>query len=213
MVALADTPDAPLAALDRAGYRLTGPRRTVARLIGRRTGHFTAADLVDDAAIERLDIGRATIFRTIDVFEAVGAIERIDLPSGTTPGSPASPRPTITTWSALGADGPRRSEMRAWDRRQPHRGRKRLPDRPPPTGALRPVSRVPGGRSRTAFRLSPTRNEPGSSNPAPAEAEGPMWSSPPRVPLAGPIRAQPTLGSTMIRRFGSSPIDWVATSG
>jgi Fur family ferric uptake transcriptional regulator len=82
MVALADTPDAPLVALDRAGYRLTGPRRAVARLIARRSGHFTAADLVDDAAIERLDIGRATIFRTIDVFEAVGAIERIDLPSG-----------------------------------------------------------------------------------------------------------------------------------
>lgn len=75
-------PTAPLAALDRAGYRLTGPRRAVAELIGRRTGHFTAADLLDDAAGGRLDIGRATIFRTIDVLEAVGAIERIDLPSG-----------------------------------------------------------------------------------------------------------------------------------
>jgi Fe2+ or Zn2+ uptake regulation protein len=72
----------PLAALDRAGYRLTGPRRAVAELIGRRTGHFTAADLLEEAAGARLDIGRATIFRTIDVLEAVGAIERIDLPSG-----------------------------------------------------------------------------------------------------------------------------------
>ena len=75
-------PADPLAALDRAGYRLTGPRRAVAELIGRRAGHFTAADLLDDAAGGRLDIGRATIFRTIDVLEAVGAIERIDLPSG-----------------------------------------------------------------------------------------------------------------------------------
>jgi len=72
----------PLAALDRAGYRLTGPRRAVADLIRRRAGHFTAADLVEDAGKSRLDIGRATIFRTIDVLEAVGAIERIDLPSG-----------------------------------------------------------------------------------------------------------------------------------
>ena len=82
MTALAPASASPLAALDRAGYRLTGPRRAVAELIERRTGHFTAADLVGDAAAGRLDIGRATIFRTIDVLEAVGAIERIDLPSG-----------------------------------------------------------------------------------------------------------------------------------
>jgi len=74
--------DNPLAALDRAGYRLTGPRRAVAGLIGARRGHFTAADLVDDAVTRRLRIGRATIFRTLEVLETVGAIERIDLPSG-----------------------------------------------------------------------------------------------------------------------------------
>jgi len=72
----------PLAALDRAGYRLTGPRRAVADLIAARQGHFTAADLVDDAAGRHLDMSRATIFRTLEVLEAVGAIERIDLPSG-----------------------------------------------------------------------------------------------------------------------------------
>ncbi|MES2210703.1 MAG: Fur family transcriptional regulator [Chloroflexota bacterium] len=77
-----DAPDSPLAALDRAGYRLTGPRRAVADLIARREGHFTAADLVDDAADRTPGIGRATIFRTLDALEGVGAIERIDLPSG-----------------------------------------------------------------------------------------------------------------------------------
>lgn len=71
-----------IAALGRAGYRLTGPRRAVADLIAARDGHFTAADLVGDAALQRLDIGRATIFRTLEVLEGVGAIERIDLPSG-----------------------------------------------------------------------------------------------------------------------------------
>lgn len=79
MDSLAET---PLAALDRAGYRLTGPRRAVADLIAARAGHFTAADLAEDAVARRLDIGRATIFRTIDALEGVGAIERIDLPSG-----------------------------------------------------------------------------------------------------------------------------------
>jgi Fe2+ or Zn2+ uptake regulation protein len=82
MDALAETPDTPLAALGRAGYRLTGPRRVVADLIRARNGHFTAADLVEDALASRLDIGRATIFRTLDALEGVGAIERIDLPSG-----------------------------------------------------------------------------------------------------------------------------------
>jgi Fe2+ or Zn2+ uptake regulation protein len=71
-----------LAALDRAGYRLTGPRRAVADLITARDGHFTAANLVDDAAAKRLDMSRATIFRTLEALEGVGAIERIDLPSG-----------------------------------------------------------------------------------------------------------------------------------
>ena len=74
--------EAPLSALGRAGYRLTGPRRVVAGLISARRGHFTAADLADDAATARTDIGRATIFRTLDALEAVGAIERIDLPTG-----------------------------------------------------------------------------------------------------------------------------------
>ncbi|MBF8289203.1 MAG: ferric uptake regulator, Fur family [Chloroflexi bacterium] len=74
--------ESPLVMLDRAGYRLTGPRRAVADLIASRQGHFTAAELVGDAAMRRLGIARATIFRTIEVFEGVGAIERIDLPSG-----------------------------------------------------------------------------------------------------------------------------------
>jgi Fur family ferric uptake transcriptional regulator len=82
MAAVDTSPGNQLAALDRAGYRLTGPRRAVADLIAARQGHFTAADLVDDATGRRLDMSRATIFRTIEVLEAVGAIERIDLPSG-----------------------------------------------------------------------------------------------------------------------------------
>ncbi len=71
-----------IAALEGAGYRLTGPRRAVADLITRREGHFTAADLLDDAVGRRPAIARATIFRTLDLLEGVGAIERIDLPSG-----------------------------------------------------------------------------------------------------------------------------------
>jgi Fur family transcriptional regulator, ferric uptake regulator len=69
-------------ALGAAGYRLTGPRRAVADLIAARNGHFTAADLLADAEARRLGIGRATVFRALDVLVEVGAVERIDLPSG-----------------------------------------------------------------------------------------------------------------------------------
>lgn len=71
-----------LDALDHAGYRVTAPRRAVTALIADRAGHFTAADLVADARSRRLGIGRATIFRSLDLFEELGVVERLDLPTG-----------------------------------------------------------------------------------------------------------------------------------
>ncbi len=71
-----------LTALDRSAYRMTEPRRAVARLIADRDGHFTAADLVDDSRRRRLGVGRATIFRTLDLLAELRAVERLDLPGG-----------------------------------------------------------------------------------------------------------------------------------
>jgi Fur family ferric uptake transcriptional regulator len=71
-----------LAALDDAGLRLTAPRRAVASLVADRSGPFTAADLLADARARRLAIGRATVFRTLDAFNEIGVVERIDLPTG-----------------------------------------------------------------------------------------------------------------------------------
>jgi Fur family ferric uptake transcriptional regulator len=69
-------------ALGDAGYRLTGARRSIAGLIAARDGPFTAADLFADARAKRLGLGRATIFRTLDVLTDLRAVERIDLPTG-----------------------------------------------------------------------------------------------------------------------------------
>ena len=69
-------------ALDSAGYRLTEPRRAVADLIGGRRGHFTAADLLAEAKARRLGIGRATIFRALELFAELNLVERLDLPNG-----------------------------------------------------------------------------------------------------------------------------------
>ncbi len=71
-----------IAALDDAGYRLTGRRREVAELIAAREGHFTAADLLVDARSRRLAIGRATIFRALDLLTELKLLERLDLPEG-----------------------------------------------------------------------------------------------------------------------------------
>ena len=71
-----------LRSIDRAGIRLTGPRRAVAGLIAKREGHFTAADLVTDARRRRVDVGRATVFRLLDLLVAERLVERVDLPDG-----------------------------------------------------------------------------------------------------------------------------------
>jgi len=74
--------DALLTALDRAGYRLTEPRRVVAEAVANREGHFTAADLVADARSRHPGIGRATIFRALDLLASLHLVERLDLPEG-----------------------------------------------------------------------------------------------------------------------------------
>lgn len=74
--------DTVLAALAHAGYRLTAPRQAVAALVASRPGHFTAAELLNEARRRRLRVGRATLFRNLDLLVELGALERLDLPSG-----------------------------------------------------------------------------------------------------------------------------------
>lgn len=71
-----------IAALEGSGLRLTGPRRAVAELIAARSGHFTAADLVDAAKAKHPGLGRATIFRSLELLSSLGVVERLDLPNG-----------------------------------------------------------------------------------------------------------------------------------
>lgn len=76
------TPNHLVEALDRAGHRRTGPRLTVAGLVATHHGHFTAADLVADARRLQPGIGRATVFRALELFTSLGLVERVDLPGG-----------------------------------------------------------------------------------------------------------------------------------
>jgi Fur family transcriptional regulator, ferric uptake regulator len=76
------TSESIVAAFDDAGYRLTEPRRALAQLIEHRDGHFTAEDLLQASRRERLGVGRATVFRSLDILAELGLVERLDLPSG-----------------------------------------------------------------------------------------------------------------------------------
>jgi len=71
-----------IAILESAGHKVTDPRRIVARLIAGRVGAFESADLVTDAQQRRLGVARATVFRTLELLVALGAVERLDLPNG-----------------------------------------------------------------------------------------------------------------------------------
>ncbi len=68
--------------LQRARVRVTTPRQVVASLVAARSGHFTAAELVADAQRTHPGIGRATVFRALDLFSTLRLVERVDLPGG-----------------------------------------------------------------------------------------------------------------------------------
>ena len=69
-------------ALSQAGLRMTGPRRAVAQLLSEREGQFTAEELLAESQRRGLGIGRATIFRSLELLGRLNLVERIDLPSG-----------------------------------------------------------------------------------------------------------------------------------
>ena len=63
------------------GYRLTGPRRAVARARRRPRGPLHRRGPGRGCSGAR-GIGRATVFRALDLFASLGLVERVDLPAG-----------------------------------------------------------------------------------------------------------------------------------
>jgi Fur family ferric uptake transcriptional regulator len=54
----------------------------VAQLLSEREGQFTAEELLAESQRRGLGIGRATIFRSLELLGRLNLVERIDLPSG-----------------------------------------------------------------------------------------------------------------------------------
>lgn len=61
--------------LHQQGFRATGPRRAIVEAALSRQGRFTAAEMVDE--LHPQGVGRATVFRTLDLLTNLGMLERI----------------------------------------------------------------------------------------------------------------------------------------
>lgn len=71
-----------LGILQESGYRLTAPRRAVVEAVERTRGLFTADELVRVLEGGQPTVGRATVFRTLDVLVQSGVLDRIHRPDG-----------------------------------------------------------------------------------------------------------------------------------
>jgi Fur family ferric uptake transcriptional regulator len=75
MQATADRAETIMRRLAEQGYRQTATRAAIAEAIAARTAQFTARQLLEE--LEPRGIGRATVFRALDLLVQVGLLERL----------------------------------------------------------------------------------------------------------------------------------------
>lgn len=69
--------------LNEAGYKLTTQRRVVFEVIGANEGkHFSPEEIYDIVKIDHPEIGLATVYRTLKLFEKIGIIYRLNFNDG-----------------------------------------------------------------------------------------------------------------------------------
>ena len=74
---------APIVArITRQGHRLTAPRQTIVELVAPRQDHFSAREIWDEARSQHLGVGRATVFRTLDLLVELGVLNRVHIGDG-----------------------------------------------------------------------------------------------------------------------------------
>jgi len=64
------------------GRRLTSPRQAIVRSVVPRHDTFSAQDIVDELKAGGVRVGRATVFRTIDLLAEEGLLHRIQAGDG-----------------------------------------------------------------------------------------------------------------------------------
>lgn len=65
-----------------AGHKVTESRGAVLTSLAGRDSPFTASELIEEIARSAPEVGRATVFRTLDLLIGLGAAERVRLPGG-----------------------------------------------------------------------------------------------------------------------------------
>jgi Fur family transcriptional regulator, ferric uptake regulator len=63
--------------LEAAGYKRTEARRALLAAVAARSGPFSAAEIYAAVRTEAPGVGRATVFRTLDLLAALGLAQRI----------------------------------------------------------------------------------------------------------------------------------------
>lgn len=68
--------------LSKEGHRLTTPRQAIIRLVAPRRDHFSAQEVWEEVRARHRGIGRATVFRTLDLLTELGVLNRIHTGDG-----------------------------------------------------------------------------------------------------------------------------------
>lgn len=76
------SPSQTMNLLQEHGYRLTTPRRVIVETIFKIGQAFSAEDLTRRIEAVEPNIGRATVFRTLDVLAQLGVLDRLHGPDG-----------------------------------------------------------------------------------------------------------------------------------
>ena len=71
-----------VAVLSRHGYRTTAPRQSVIAAVRRYDRPFTAEQVVADLRVAEPTLGRATVYRTLEILASVDVLTRLLQPDG-----------------------------------------------------------------------------------------------------------------------------------
>jgi Fur family transcriptional regulator, ferric uptake regulator len=71
-----------VAVLAQHGYRTTAPRREVVAAVLRHSRPFTAEQVVADLRVVAPSLGRATVYRTLEILASVDVLTRVLGPDG-----------------------------------------------------------------------------------------------------------------------------------
>ncbi len=76
------TTDEIVSVLGQHGYRNTGPRQAVVNAVLRHQRPFTAEQVVADLKVSDPTLGRATVYRTLEILASVDILTRVLGPEG-----------------------------------------------------------------------------------------------------------------------------------